>query len=95
MLGELAGHWKELKEIVSAGPRMFGGAIHDARVEPQFVWSTESVRSGQRIAILPGCRVWWFATHYLADSSSLRHFSCILRFSRKRPRITHAFGYYV
>lgn len=31
MLGELAGHWKELKQIVSAG-RIFGGAIHDARV---------------------------------------------------------------
>ena len=31
MLGELAGHWKELKEIVSAG-RILGGAIHDARV---------------------------------------------------------------
>jgi uncharacterized protein len=31
MLGELAGHWKELKKIVSAG-KIMGGAIHDARV---------------------------------------------------------------
>ena len=31
MLGELTGHWKELKEIVSAG-RISGGPIHDARV---------------------------------------------------------------
>ena len=31
MLGELTGHWKELKEIVSAG-RILGGAIHGARV---------------------------------------------------------------
>lgn len=31
LLGELTGHWKELKEIVLAG-RISGGAIHDARV---------------------------------------------------------------
>ena len=31
VLGELAGHWKELKEIVSGG-RIVGGAVHDARV---------------------------------------------------------------
>jgi toxin-antitoxin system PIN domain toxin len=31
VLGELVGHWKELKEIVSGG-RIVGGAIHDARV---------------------------------------------------------------
>jgi uncharacterized protein len=31
MLGELAGHWKELKKIVSAG-KIMGGAIQDARV---------------------------------------------------------------
>ena len=31
VLGEMAGHWKELSEIV-AGGRIAGGAIHDARV---------------------------------------------------------------
>jgi hypothetical protein len=31
VLGELAGHWKELKEIVSRG-HIVGGAVHDARV---------------------------------------------------------------
>jgi hypothetical protein len=31
VLGELAGHWKELKDIVSKG-RIAGGAVHDARV---------------------------------------------------------------
>jgi len=31
VLGEMAGHWKELAEIV-AGGRIAGGAIHDARV---------------------------------------------------------------
>ena len=31
VLGELAGHWKELEEILSAG-RIVGGAVHDARV---------------------------------------------------------------
>jgi uncharacterized protein len=31
VLGELAGHWKELKETVSGG-RIVGGAVHDARV---------------------------------------------------------------
>jgi toxin-antitoxin system PIN domain toxin len=31
VLGEMAGHWKELAEIVSDG-RIAGGAIHDARV---------------------------------------------------------------
>jgi toxin-antitoxin system PIN domain toxin len=31
VLGELKGHWKELKEIVTAG-RILGGAVHDARV---------------------------------------------------------------
>jgi toxin-antitoxin system PIN domain toxin len=30
-LGELKGHWKELKGILSAG-RIAGGAVHDARV---------------------------------------------------------------
>lgn len=31
ILSELAGHWKELKDIVFAG-RIAGGAMHDARV---------------------------------------------------------------
>jgi hypothetical protein len=31
ILGELAGHWKELKDIVSTG-QIVGGAVHDARV---------------------------------------------------------------
>ena len=31
ILAELAGHWKELKEIISTG-RIAGGAVHDARV---------------------------------------------------------------
>jgi uncharacterized protein len=31
ILAEMAGHWKELKEIISAG-RITGGATHDARV---------------------------------------------------------------
>jgi len=31
ILAEMAGHWKELKEIISAG-RIIGGATHDARV---------------------------------------------------------------
>jgi uncharacterized protein len=31
ILGEMAGHWKELKSIVCAG-RMVGGAVHDARI---------------------------------------------------------------
>jgi uncharacterized protein len=31
VLGELAGHWKELKEVVSDG-RIVGGIVHDARV---------------------------------------------------------------
>jgi uncharacterized protein len=31
VLGELAGHWKELEEIISGG-RIVGGAVHDARV---------------------------------------------------------------
>ena len=31
ILGEMKGHWKELKEILSAG-RIAGGAVHDARV---------------------------------------------------------------
>ena len=31
VLGELASHWKELKEIVSGG-HIVGGAVHDARV---------------------------------------------------------------
>lgn len=30
-IGELKGHWKELRELVEAG-RVAGGAIHDARV---------------------------------------------------------------
>ena len=30
-LGELKGHWKELKAVLSNG-RMVGGAVHDARV---------------------------------------------------------------
>lgn len=30
-LGELAGHWKELKELLSSG-RITGGSIHDARI---------------------------------------------------------------
>lgn len=31
ILGELAGHWKELKTVILSG-RIVGGAIHDARV---------------------------------------------------------------
>lgn len=31
ILAEMAGHWKELKEIITAG-QIAGGAIHDARV---------------------------------------------------------------
>ena len=31
VIGELAAHWKELKEIISSG-RIAGGAVHDARV---------------------------------------------------------------
>jgi uncharacterized protein len=31
LLGELSGHWKELKEILASG-RITGGAVHDARV---------------------------------------------------------------
>jgi len=31
MIGELKGHWKELRGLVAAG-RVIGGAIHDARV---------------------------------------------------------------
>jgi predicted nucleic acid-binding protein len=31
LLGELKGHWKELKEILTAG-RITGGAVQDARV---------------------------------------------------------------
>jgi uncharacterized protein len=31
ILGELKGHWKELKDILLAG-RIVGGAVHDARV---------------------------------------------------------------
>lgn len=31
LLGELKGHWKELKETLTAG-RISGGAVHDARV---------------------------------------------------------------
>lgn len=31
LLGELAGHWQELKKTVSAG-QIVGGAVHDARV---------------------------------------------------------------
>jgi toxin-antitoxin system PIN domain toxin len=31
VLGELAGHWRELREVVSSG-RIVGGAVHDARV---------------------------------------------------------------
>ena len=31
LLGELKGHWKELKEALLAG-RIAGGAVHDARV---------------------------------------------------------------
>jgi predicted nucleic acid-binding protein len=30
-IGELKGHWKELRRILSAG-RILGGAVHDARV---------------------------------------------------------------
>lgn len=31
MIGELKGHWKELRDLVTAG-RVAGGAVHDARV---------------------------------------------------------------
>lgn len=31
LLGELKGHWKELKDVLTAG-RIVGGAVHDARV---------------------------------------------------------------
>ena len=31
LLGELKGHWPELKQLLSAG-RITGGAIHDARI---------------------------------------------------------------
>ena len=31
ILGELKGHWKELKELLSSG-RITGGAVHDARI---------------------------------------------------------------
>ena len=31
ILGEMAGHWKELKNILSTG-RIVGGVVHDARV---------------------------------------------------------------
>ena len=31
MLGELQGHWKELKELLMSG-RITGGAVHDARI---------------------------------------------------------------
>ena len=31
LLGELKGHWDELKDILTAG-RIVGGAVHDARV---------------------------------------------------------------
>jgi toxin-antitoxin system PIN domain toxin len=31
LLGELKGHWKELKQMITAG-KIAGGAVHDARV---------------------------------------------------------------
>jgi uncharacterized protein len=31
MLGELQGHWKELKELLHSG-KITGGAVHDARI---------------------------------------------------------------
>lgn len=31
LIGELQGHWKELKRILTAG-RVAGGAVHDARI---------------------------------------------------------------
>jgi toxin-antitoxin system PIN domain toxin len=31
LLGELKGHWKELKEVLLSG-RVTGGAVHDARI---------------------------------------------------------------
>ena len=47
ILGELKGHWQELRNILSAG-RIVGGAVHDARVAAicrehgvQEIWSAD------------------------------------------------------
>jgi len=47
ILGELKGHWQELRNILSAG-RIVGGTVHDARVAAicrehgvQEIWSAD------------------------------------------------------
>jgi len=53
-IGELKGHWKELKGLAMAG-RVSGGAIHDARVAA--ICLEHGVRScGRRIATSAACR---------------------------------------
>ena len=54
MLGELKGHWGELKELLVAG-KIVGGAVHDARVAAicrehgvKEFWSTDRDFSGMK-----------------------------------------------